>query len=108
VSFLLYELSTRLGIEELATCSALTVSASRAQHFNALSQLDKILGVSCFDSLADFVDWLRPGAELALPRHALGFEPRIGAVRRPHCRKATGASWPAVREPVLRALRPLE
>src|SRR5919201_1177435 len=78
VSFLFYELSTRLGIDELATCSALTASASRTQHFNALSQLDKILGVSCFDSLADFVDWLRPGAELDLPRHPLGFEPRIG------------------------------
>ena len=78
VSFLLYELRTRLGIDELATCSALTASASRTQHFNALSQLDKILGVSCFDSLADFVDWLRPGAELDLPRHPLGFEPRIG------------------------------
>jgi protein-tyrosine phosphatase/nicotinamidase-related amidase len=78
VSFLLYELRTRLGVDELATCSALTASASRTQHFNALSQLDKILGVSCFDSLADFVDWLRPGAELKLPRHPLGFEPRIG------------------------------
>jgi protein-tyrosine phosphatase/nicotinamidase-related amidase len=78
VSFLLYELRTRLGIDELATCSALTASASRTQHFNALSQLDKILGVRCFDSLADFVDWLRPGAELDLPEHALGFEPRLG------------------------------
>ena len=57
---------------------ALTASASRTQHFNALSQLDKILGVRCFDSLADFVDWLRPGAELDLPLHSLGFEPRIG------------------------------
>src|ERR687892_1323589 len=78
VSFLLYELCTRLGIDELATCSALTASASRTQHFNALSQLDKILGVRCFDSVADFVDWLQPGAELDLPRHPLGFEPRIG------------------------------
>ena len=77
VSFLLYDLRTRLGIEELATCSALTASASRTQHFNALSQLDKILGVSCFESVADFVDWLRPGAELNLPRHPLEFEPRI-------------------------------
>jgi protein-tyrosine phosphatase/nicotinamidase-related amidase len=78
VSFLLYELRTRLGIDELATCSALTASGSRTQHFNALSQLGKILGVSCFDSPADFVDWLRPGAELDLPRRPLGFEPRIG------------------------------
>jgi protein-tyrosine phosphatase/nicotinamidase-related amidase/aminoglycoside phosphotransferase (APT) family kinase protein len=83
VSFLLYDLKTRLGIDELATCSALTASASRAQHFNALAQLEKILGVRCFDSTADFVDWLRPGAELALPYHAPGFEPRIrGAVPR--------------------------
>src|SRR6516164_1102809 len=78
VSFLLYDLKTRLGIDELATCSALTASASRAQHFNALTQLEKILGVRCFDSPAEFVDWLRPGAELALPHHPLGFEPRIG------------------------------
>jgi nicotinamidase-related amidase len=77
VSFLLYDLKTRLGIDELATCSALTASASRAQHFNALSQLGKILGVCCFESLADFVDWLRPGAELELPQHSLGFQPRI-------------------------------
>jgi protein-tyrosine phosphatase/nicotinamidase-related amidase/aminoglycoside phosphotransferase (APT) family kinase protein len=78
VSFLLYDLKTRLGIGELATCSALTASASRAQHFNALAQLEKILGVRCFDSPAEFADWLRPGAQLALPHHhPLGFEPRI-------------------------------
>lgn len=78
VSFLLYDLKTRLGIDELATCSALTASASRAQHFNALAQLEKILGVRCFDSPAEFADWLRPGAELALPHLPGGFEPRIG------------------------------
>ena len=69
VSFLLYDLKTRLGIDELATCTALTASASRAQHFNALSQLEKILGVHCFESLAEFVDWLRSGAELDLPEN---------------------------------------
>jgi nicotinamidase-related amidase/aminoglycoside phosphotransferase (APT) family kinase protein len=78
VSFLLYDLKTRLGIDQLATCSALTASASRAQHFNALAQLEKILGVRCFDSPAEFAGWLRPGAELDLPHHPLGFEPRIG------------------------------
>ncbi len=77
VSFLLYDLKTRLGIDELATCSALTASASRAQHFNALAQLEKILGVRCFDSPAEFADWLRPGAKLAIPHQPLGFEPRI-------------------------------
>jgi protein-tyrosine phosphatase/nicotinamidase-related amidase/aminoglycoside phosphotransferase (APT) family kinase protein len=77
VSFLLYDLKTRLGIEKLATCTALTASASRAQHFNALSQLEKILGVHCFESLAEFVDWLKPGAGLDLPEDPLGFAPRI-------------------------------
>ena len=77
VSFLLYDLKTRLGIDELATCTALTASASRAQHFNALSQLEKILGVHCFESLAEFVDWLRSGAELDLPEGPVGFAPRI-------------------------------
>jgi protein-tyrosine phosphatase/nicotinamidase-related amidase len=77
VSFLLYDLRTRLGIDELATCSALTASDSRAQHFNALSQLEKILGVRCFESLAEFADWLRPGAELDLPQQALAFQPRL-------------------------------
>ena len=80
VSFLLYDLKTRLGIDELATCSALTASASRAQHFNALAQLEKLLGVACFDSPAEFADWLRPGAQLALP-HPAGFEPRIRDAR---------------------------
>ena len=79
VSFLLYDLKTRLGIDELATCSALTASASRAQHFNALAQLEKILGVRCFESLAEFVDWLQPGARLDLPQLAPAFEPRIAS-----------------------------
>ena len=43
VSFLLHDLQTRLGIDELATCNALTASASRAQHFNARARLDRIL-----------------------------------------------------------------
>lgn len=64
VSFLLYDLKTRLGIDELATCSALTASNSRAQHFIALDQLHKLLGVEICDSVAGFVDWLRPGARL--------------------------------------------
>ncbi len=58
VTFLLYDLKTRLGIEELATCSALTASNSRGQHFNALTQLEKILGVQVFDAIGEFTDWL--------------------------------------------------
>lgn len=62
VSFLLYELLTRYGITALATCSALTASASRTQHFNALEQLKKILGVAVFDSVGEFAQWLAPGS----------------------------------------------
>ena len=45
VSFLLYELKARFRIDRLATCDALTASASRAQHFKASSQLERRLGV---------------------------------------------------------------
>lgn len=70
VTFLLYDLLTRAGVEELATCSALTASASRAQHFNALEQLGKILGVQVFDSVGDLAAWLAPGAAMAqAPAH---------------------------------------
>jgi len=68
VSFLLYDLLTRLGVTQLATCSALTASSSRSQHFNALEQLRRILGVEVFDSVGDFAEWLRPGsARITLP-----------------------------------------
>jgi protein-tyrosine phosphatase/nicotinamidase-related amidase/aminoglycoside phosphotransferase (APT) family kinase protein len=70
VSFLLYDLKTRLGIDALATCSALTASSSRAQHFNALEQLGRILGVSCFESVGEFISWLNPGAAPRLPATA--------------------------------------
>jgi len=63
VSFLLYDLKTRAHVHELATCSALTASASRAQHFNALDQLRKVLGVQVFDSVGEFGDWLLPDGE---------------------------------------------
>lgn len=68
VSFLLYDLKTRCRVDDLATCSALTASASRSQHFNALDQLQKILGVRVFDSVGDFTEWLVPdGVRAALP-----------------------------------------
>lgn len=63
VSFLLYDLKTRAHVHELATCSALTASASRAQHFNALDQLRKVLGVRVFDSVGEFAEWLLPDGE---------------------------------------------
>ena len=60
VSFLLYDLKTRGKIDALGTCSALTASASRTQHFNALEQLQRLLGVASFDSVGDFAAWLLP------------------------------------------------
>ena len=73
VSYLLYDLKTRLGIEELGTCSALTASASRGQHFNALEQLSRILGVRVFDTVGEFEEWLKPGAPALLPQAAPKF-----------------------------------
>jgi len=68
VSFLLYDLKTRCHIDDLATCSALTASNSRAQHFIALEQLRKILGVTVFDSTGEFTEWLLPESVLQAPQ----------------------------------------
>ena len=78
VTFLLYELATRLGLRDLATCSALTASASRSQHFIALDQVRKILGVRVLDSLGEFTEWLQPGGSTQTVRPSLqGVGPRI-------------------------------
>ncbi len=78
VTFLLYELLTRCRVTELATCSALTASASRAQHFNALEQLRRILGVRVCDSVGEFAEWLVPdGPAVMLPAVATGARPRV-------------------------------
>ena len=60
VTFLLYDLKTRFGIDCLGTCSALTASSSRTHHFAALEQLRRILGVSIFDTVGEFEEWLLP------------------------------------------------
>lgn len=80
VSFLLYDLRTRLGVADVATCSALTASNSRQQHFIALTQLQKLLGVTVCDSVAGFVHWLRPGAALELPRMPARLGPRVSSL----------------------------
>lgn len=67
VSFLLYDLKTRLRLDELATSSALTASASRARHFGALDQLASILNVTCFEAVGELMRWLRPDAPPVLP-----------------------------------------
>lgn len=78
VTFLLYDLRTRGRVDALATSSALCASASRAQHFNALSQLERILGVHVFDGVGDLAQWLQ--ADAAVPTLAAaraGFGPKI-------------------------------
>jgi len=79
VTFLLYDLLTRGYAAELATCSALVASASRLQHFNALEQLRKLLGVRVFDSLGEFTEWLVPGGAVLAP------EATVAEERRTYC-----------------------
>ncbi len=72
VSFLCYDLITRGGVSAVATCSALTASHGRLVHLAALDQLERLLGVTRFDSHGDFAAWLAPDAagppRLAAPR----------------------------------------
>ncbi|MEY3011320.1 MAG: hypothetical protein RIT45_55 [Pseudomonadota bacterium] len=63
VTFLLYELMSRWGVESLATCSALCASSNRERHFAALDQLGRVLGVQICHSVGEFAAWLRDDAE---------------------------------------------
>lgn len=63
ISFLAYDLRTRFPSFELAVCSALTASSSRHNHFVALDQLERILGVRVLASVGEFVDYL--GGQMA-------------------------------------------
>jgi protein-tyrosine phosphatase/nicotinamidase-related amidase len=58
ILFLAYEIRTRFAEYEIAVCSALTASSSRQHHFQALSQLERIIGVRVIDSVGEFVEWL--------------------------------------------------
>jgi len=58
VTFLAYELGSRYPQFQIAVCSALTASSSRAQHFIALDQMQKILGVKVIASVGDFIQFL--------------------------------------------------
>lgn len=66
VSFLAYELRTRYPDVELAVCSALCASSSRAQHFIALEQLQRLLGVQVFPSVGAFQRFLAGSAPAGL------------------------------------------
>ncbi len=67
VQYLAYDLITRLGLEDVAVCGALTASRSRIQHRQALEHLAASLGVHVIDSLPEFLGWL--GIEAAPVRY---------------------------------------
>ncbi len=58
VTFLAYELHTRHPDFQIAVCSAITASSSRAQHFIALEQMEKLLGVKIHSSIGEFIGFL--------------------------------------------------
>ncbi len=58
VLFLAYELATRYPHLEIALSSALTASSSRSQHFLALQQLKRIIGIEVIDSPGQFIEFL--------------------------------------------------
>jgi hypothetical protein len=67
VSFLLYDLRTRLRLAQLATCSALTASRSAASHFSALQSFEGVLDVRVFHSPGSLLAWLLPTAHSEAP-----------------------------------------
>ena len=67
VYFLAYELATRYPTFQIAVCSALTASSSWSQHFYALEQLKRIIGVRVIDSIGEFIDFLGGDADDFLP-----------------------------------------
>lgn len=73
ITFLAYDLRTRFPDMQIAVCSALTASSSRAHHFSALKQLKSILGVHVFHSIGEFTNFLVNDSEipvfLPLPTH---------------------------------------
>lgn len=66
IYFLAYELATRYPHFEVMVCSALTASSSRSRHFQALDQMERILGVKVVHSVGEFVDFLG-GADFETP-----------------------------------------
>lgn len=73
ITFLAYDIRTRFPGIELAVCSALTASSSRAHHFIALEQLQRLLGVQIFSSVGEFTQFLTGSVTdipLPTPRHA--------------------------------------
>lgn len=58
VSYLAYDLTTRYPNFDIAICSALTAGSSRAQHYMALDQLERLLGIRIYSSIGEFTNFL--------------------------------------------------
>jgi nicotinamidase-related amidase len=58
ITFLAYDLRVRFPACEIAVCSALTASSSRHNHFLALDQMERILGIQVLPAVGDFIDFL--------------------------------------------------
>lgn len=58
ITFLAYDLRVRYPGCEIAVCSALTASSSRQNHFLALDQLERILGITILPAVGDFIGFL--------------------------------------------------
>ncbi|BDG05004.1 isochorismatase family protein [Anaeromyxobacter oryzae] len=67
VQYLAYELQTRLGLRDVAVCSALTASRSRLAHRQALEHMAANLGVTVIDGIPDFLAWLGIEAQTVTP-----------------------------------------
>lgn len=65
ITFLAYDLRSRFPRFQLAVCSALTASSSRHNHFLALDQLERILGVQVLSSVSEFIRFLGGDGEEA-------------------------------------------
>ena len=72
VQYLAYELQTRLGLRDVAVCSALTASRSRLAHRQALEHMAANLGVTVIDSIPEFLAWLGIEAQAVAPAVAKG------------------------------------
>jgi nicotinamidase-related amidase len=58
ITFLAYDLRVRFPACEIAVCSALTASSSRHNHFLALDQMERLLGIQVLPAVGDFIDFL--------------------------------------------------
>ena len=56
--FLTYELKARFPSIQLAVCSALTASSSKANHYIALEQMQRLFEVKVFSSIGEFTNFL--------------------------------------------------